>query len=111
MDKSRELEIAEQYGVFAERSILEADKDVEKGLAFEKPRKGERGREDARTRHLLGMMELYSVRYGDLDQRRRIVEWLEDEIFSSEDGGVAELTFTRWTDLKKRVLEGEATDG
>lgn len=112
MDKSKELEIAEQYSVFCAKSIEEADRDVEKGLAVKTVHfKGERGYEEARTRHLLGMIEMYSVRYGDVDQRRRIVEWLEGKLFGPEGGGECVLSFTRWTGLKKGILEGEPTNG
>jgi len=104
---NKELSVVEQYGFFASRSEELAVRDVEVGFAFDNPRKDQRSRTDARERHLLGMIEMYSVRYGDFNQRRCIVDFIEDELFSSESGGEVVLSFGQWTDLRKRVVAGE----
>lgn len=115
MDKIKE--ISEQYRIFAECSIEEADKDVACGLASDKPDKHHKyrdSREVARSKHLLGMLEMYSVRYGDPDTRRRVMDFLENQFFGSvplklrTSDTIGRITYDEWLKLRKKIVEGEA---
>ena len=118
MDKIKE--ISEQYRIFAECSIEEADKDVACGLASDKPDKHHKyrdSREVARSKHLLGMMEMYSIKYGDPDTRRRIMDFLENLLFGNVPFKLrgtdtpCRMTYPKWLEIKKTIIEGEFVDG
>jgi len=67
--------------------------------------------EDNRDRHLISMIEMYSIRHGDAKDRRLVVNYLEKQLFRNllEDGEVCHLTFDMWHHLKETVLKCERT--
>jgi len=103
----REKEIAKEYEGFLTVANELANKDVELYPLEEKELKRNR-----MERHLIGMMEMYHIRYGDADQRLRIVEFLEGQLFRVPpiEDETCHLTLDMWRDLRKAILSNEYQD-
>lgn len=101
---SEEKRIVEYYQKIWDAAVTLAEKDV--GLFPLRTREKQRDRFE---KHLLGMMELYSIRYGDPDQRMGIVNFLEKQLFREVpvEGEVCHLTVDMWKDLRQTILLGE----
>ncbi|MFA5300977.1 MAG: hypothetical protein WC389_22520 [Lutibacter sp.] len=62
-------------------------------------------REDKITRHICNMLEMYSIRFGDYDERLRIVEYIERNLISAtEDANET------WIRLRREILSGGYKD-
>lgn len=97
-------EIADEYRIFWELANKLTEQDIRRY-----PLEKKETARDRMTRHLIGMAEMYSIRYGDPEQRLRIVNFLERQLFRIPpiEGEVCHLTLDMWRDLKKTILSNE----
>lgn len=108
MTEKEEKEISEEYKRFWAVAEDLGEKD-RAGYPLE-------GHETVRSRvekHLLGMLEMYSIRYGDPEERLRIVDFLEKQIFGEglpSSMEVPGLTLDIWRKLRHTILSGEYKD-
>lgn len=70
------------------------------------------GKRDRLEKHLLGMLEMYQIRHGDPEERLRIVNFLEKQLFRDQpvEDEVCRLTIDMWKDLRHSILTGEYKD-
>lgn len=105
MKTEEEKQIAEVY----ERFFVKAENLADRDLSLYPLVKREI-RRDRFERHLIGMIELYSIRYGDPDQRLEIVDFLENQLFpvgAKSPEMMCHLSYEIWQDFKKMIVSGE----
>jgi hypothetical protein len=97
-------EITNQYKEFWKSAVEIAKKDVETY-----PLRKKEVFRDRMEEHLIGMLEMYSIRCGDPEQRLQMVNFLEKQLFRVPpvEDEVCHLTFDMWKELKKQLLSGE----
>lgn len=107
MNKGKRKQIAEEYQEFVETAIELTAKKFP--LALSQTKEGMAEREDAYTRHIISMLEMYQIRYGDPEERLRIVTFLESQLFRTPPVAdeVSHLTFDMWQDLKNAIISGK----
>lgn len=101
---TKKEKIAYEYKEFWELANNLANEDAEKYPLDEKEPKRHR-----MEKHLIGMLEMYQVKYGSPEERLRIVEFLEKQLFRIPPvkDETSHLTFDMWQDIKKSILKGE----
>jgi len=95
-------QIASEYGDFFAHANELADKDNAKY-----PLSKHESNRERFEKHLLGMIEMYSIRYGDPDQRLRIVEYIDKNLFPDDKSSEV---YTSWGNIRKAILSGEYHD-
>ena len=105
MEKDRE--IAEDYQEF-----YRVAEELARGELKDHPLDKRESLWDRLSRHLIGMLEMYSVRYGDPEERLRVVDFLEKQIFGKEVDSfkVSSLSMVTWRRLRHTILSGEYKD-
>ena len=55
------------------------------------------------------MMGMYNILFGDIEERRIIMDWLERQLFSAPpiESEVCHLHYDMWKSLKDTVTKGE----
>jgi hypothetical protein len=106
-DKMRkEKAIAEEYKEFANSAREMAILDIKSSFIIVSDKKlSQRYYEEQLVKHIIGMIEMYTTRYGDVDERLRIVTYLENNL-KPENKESKET----WGHLKKQILSGEYKD-
>ena len=103
MDIIKEKKITEEYKEFAKVAKEIAEQDLKTSfIKIKDTKKSQQYYESQMTKHLVGMIEMYSIRYGDADERLRIVNYIEKN-------GV-QLPNETWDKVKKQILSGEYKD-
>jgi hypothetical protein len=106
MKMNNEKNITDEYHEFVSLAEILASQDLVKYPLQKKEDPRERF-----SRHLLGMLEMYTIRYGDADERLRIVTFLESQLFTTlpKNEEASHLTYDMWQDLKNTIISGEYT--
>ncbi len=60
---------------------------------------------DRFERHLIGMIEMYSLRYGDTRQRMIIMQYLRHQLFPKPNDKSVQLSIEVWDKLTKDIEE------
>jgi hypothetical protein len=117
MDNERN--ITEEYKEFINVATELADKDMEHyvlpSYASDKKWLKEHGKniDDINAdwynsrinRHLTRMMHLYDIRYGDADERLKIITYLERNLLPCD-----KVSNDTWLEIRKQILSGEYQD-
>ncbi len=103
--KTNSIQIANDYKEFVNLARELAKEDVTK-YPLDKKRESEQDRYEV---HLIGMIQLYNIRFGDPDQRLQIVNFLERQLFRTLpiEKETSHLTYDMWEELKKVIISGE----
>ena len=96
-------EIADTYREFFNVAEELAEKDLRKYPVD----KHEVAR-DRLEKHLIGMIELYSIRFGNAMAVRSALDFIERQIFSKspKEDEVSHLSYEIWKDLRAEILGG-----
>lgn len=109
MDKEKEKRVAEEYKEFT----VVAEELTQQWLKLY-PLSNYETERDRYEEHMIGMLEMYSIRYGDPEERLRIVDYIEKQLFGKTptDGTpILPITLKEWRDgERKAVLSGEYKD-
>jgi hypothetical protein len=109
-EERRENTMAEQKRIAEEyREFWDSAKTITCQDVYTFPLAGRETIRDRMSCHLISMIEMYSIRYGDPNVRRGVTEFLEKQLFRvppSEDE-VCHLTLDMWRSLKEAILSGE----
>ena len=107
MNKDKEKQIAEEYQEFV--AVATKLTDQQCPLALSQTKDGMAKREDTYTRHIISMLEMYQIRYGDPKERLCIVTFLESQLFRTPPVAdeVSHLTFDMWQDLRNAIISGK----
>lgn len=97
-------QISTEYKTFWETAKEIADEDIKVYPLYKKELKRDRV-----EKHLIGMIELYSTRYGDPDQKLQILNFLEKQLFGETpiENEASPLTYNTWISLRKTILSNE----
>ena len=102
------VDVSRDYEELAERAKRLADLDIARFPEYNR-KKYRKTWEDRYQIHLIGMMELYVVRFGDPDKRKAIVSFLEKQFFPTADKNREEmtchLTYDMWKSLREIILK------
>jgi hypothetical protein len=93
--------IANEYQSF----VTLANELTEKDIALYQLERKET-KHDRFMKHLIGMIEMYSIRYGDPDQRLTIVEYIDKHLFPDDKVNPK----VSWQNIRKTILSGEYHD-
>lgn len=107
MSEEKTKEIALEYQQFWTLAREISEKEL-----FLYPLGKHEGKRDRLEKHLLGMLEMYHIRYGDPEERLRIVNFLEKQLFRDQpvEDEVCRLTMDMWKDLRHTILTGDYKD-
>jgi hypothetical protein len=94
--------IAKEYREFVDLANELIDKEFPLTSIFNLDRRNE-----IYSEHLCRMMEMYSIRFGDADERLKIVTYLEKQLIPW--CGLSTATEI-WDDIKTQILKGEYKD-
>ncbi|MFA5299951.1 MAG: hypothetical protein WC389_17330 [Lutibacter sp.] len=93
--------IAKEYKEFVDLAHELAEKEFPTSTLHMLSKK-----EDAFSKHLCRMLEMYAIRFGDMDERLKILEYLEKRLIPWDELSTNEI----WDDIKKQILSGEYKD-
>lgn len=96
--------IAEAYKLAWSRALTITETDIKENPLVKRETKNDRV-----THHLIGMIEMFSIRFGDPETKLRIVDFLEKQLFRDKplEDEVCHLTYDMFKDLRKTILAGE----
>jgi hypothetical protein len=93
--------VAEEYEEMWNKAMQLGSHDIDKY-----PLDKKEARRDRVSWHLIGMMEMYSIRYGDIELKKRVLNYLENSLFPKEKP-VCSLTIEQWWWLRQVIMTNE----